>query len=177
MGARLRGAVQRRRGRGRRESLPVDGGAPTPCRRIAGRAIREKRTVLVSDVTQDPEYIPLVAATRSEVAVPIVSGDDVVASPEIVESGHISAVAIGIHQCEGPAAQVAGVGSEQHRRMRLQRAVDGGGEIALRLPAFRVPPVTRVIPVTTKGRSILSRDGSSLKMVSKLEPVNSAAEL
>ena len=46
---------------------------------VMGRAIREKRTVLVPDVTADPDYIPLVPATRSEVAIPILSGDEVVA--------------------------------------------------------------------------------------------------
>jgi len=56
----------------RATSYPINAG-------VAGRAIREKRTVLVPDVTQDPDYIPLVAATRSEVAVPILSGDEVVA--------------------------------------------------------------------------------------------------
>ena len=53
-------------------SFPIHAG-------VAGRAVREKRTVLVPDVTQDPDYIPLVAATRSEVAIPILSGDEVVA--------------------------------------------------------------------------------------------------
>jgi len=46
---------------------------------VAGRAIREKRTVLVPDVLQDPDYVALFPATRSEVAIPIVSGDEVVA--------------------------------------------------------------------------------------------------
>jgi signal transduction histidine kinase/DNA-binding response OmpR family regulator len=46
---------------------------------VAGRAIREKRTVLVPDVLQDPDYMALFPATRSEVAIPIVSGDEVVA--------------------------------------------------------------------------------------------------
>jgi GAF domain-containing protein len=46
---------------------------------VPGRAICEKRTVLVPDVLQDPDYIALFPATRSEVAIPIVSGDEVVA--------------------------------------------------------------------------------------------------
>jgi signal transduction histidine kinase/DNA-binding response OmpR family regulator len=46
---------------------------------IAGRAIEEKRTVWVPDVLKDLDYIPLVPATRSQVAVPILSGDEVVA--------------------------------------------------------------------------------------------------
>jgi signal transduction histidine kinase/DNA-binding response OmpR family regulator len=46
---------------------------------VAGRAIREKRTVLVPDVLQDPDYIALFPATRSEVAIPIVAGGEVVA--------------------------------------------------------------------------------------------------
>ena len=56
----------------RSASYPIHAG-------IAGRAIREKRTVLVPDVAQDADYIPLVAATRSEVAIPILSGGEVVA--------------------------------------------------------------------------------------------------
>jgi signal transduction histidine kinase len=56
----------------RASSYPIHAG-------VAGRAIREKRTVLVPDVLQDPDYIPLVPATRSEVAVPILSGDEVIA--------------------------------------------------------------------------------------------------
>jgi signal transduction histidine kinase/DNA-binding response OmpR family regulator len=46
---------------------------------ITGRAYRSKRTVHVTDVTQDPDYIGLVAATRSEVTIPILSGEDVTA--------------------------------------------------------------------------------------------------
>jgi signal transduction histidine kinase/DNA-binding response OmpR family regulator len=57
---------------GRWGSYPLHAG-------IIGRAIREKSTVLVPDVSQDPDYVPLVAATRSEVAIPILSGDEVVA--------------------------------------------------------------------------------------------------
>src|SRR6185436_7838903 len=46
---------------------------------VAGRAYREKRTVLVPDVSRDPDYIALIPETRSEVAIPILSGDEVVA--------------------------------------------------------------------------------------------------
>ena len=46
---------------------------------VAGRAYRDKRTVLVPDVSKDPDYIPIIPATRSEVAIPILSGDEVVA--------------------------------------------------------------------------------------------------
>ena len=62
------------------QTLPAQRSASYPIHAgIAGRAIREKRTVLVPDVTQDGDYIPLVAATRSEVAIPILSGGEVVA--------------------------------------------------------------------------------------------------
>jgi signal transduction histidine kinase/DNA-binding response OmpR family regulator len=62
------------------ESLPAERWGNYPLLAgVSGRAIREKRTMLVSDVLQDPDYIPLVPATRSEVAVPILSGDEVVA--------------------------------------------------------------------------------------------------
>src|SRR6185436_3166052 len=54
---------------------------------VAGRAIREKRTVLVPDVLQDPDYVALFPATRSEVAIPIVSGDEVVAILNVESEG------------------------------------------------------------------------------------------
>jgi len=53
-------------------SFPLDSG-------VTGRAYREKRTVHVGDVTRDPDYIGLVSSTRSEVAIPILSGEDVAA--------------------------------------------------------------------------------------------------
>jgi signal transduction histidine kinase/DNA-binding response OmpR family regulator len=46
---------------------------------VTGRAYREKQTVLVPDVALDPDYIGLVTSSRSEVAVPIFSGDEVAA--------------------------------------------------------------------------------------------------
>ncbi len=46
---------------------------------ITGRAMREKRTVLVDDVQGDPDYVPVLASTRSEVAIPILSGEEVYA--------------------------------------------------------------------------------------------------
>ncbi len=53
-----------------KESYPLHTG-------ITGRAIREKRTVIVGDVAQDPDYVAVLASTRSEVAIPIRTGDDV----------------------------------------------------------------------------------------------------
>ena len=55
-----------------RNSYPLQAG-------IAGRAIREKRTIMVADVADDPESVRIVPSTRSEVAIPILSGDEVVA--------------------------------------------------------------------------------------------------
>lgn len=46
---------------------------------ITGRALRQKRTIIVPNVADDPDYVRIVATTRSEVAIPIVSGDEVVA--------------------------------------------------------------------------------------------------
>jgi signal transduction histidine kinase/DNA-binding response OmpR family regulator len=46
---------------------------------VSGRALREKRTVLVPDVARDPDYVPLYPDTRSLVCIPILSGEDVVA--------------------------------------------------------------------------------------------------
>ena len=53
-------------------SLPLEGG-------VAGRACRERRTILVPDVADDPDYIEVVSSTRSEVAIPVLSADEVVA--------------------------------------------------------------------------------------------------
>jgi signal transduction histidine kinase/DNA-binding response OmpR family regulator len=46
---------------------------------IVGKALRGRITVLVPDVLTEPDYVAMVPSTRSEVAVPIVSGDEVVA--------------------------------------------------------------------------------------------------
>ena len=46
---------------------------------IVGRSYREKKTQNIGDVSSDPDYIALVSTTRSEVAVPILWGDEVVA--------------------------------------------------------------------------------------------------
>ena len=46
---------------------------------ISGRAIQQKRTVLVDDVAKDTDYIPLYPSTRSMVSIPILSGEEVVA--------------------------------------------------------------------------------------------------
>ena len=54
------------------EAEPLRGG-------VSGRAILEKRTVLVPDVADDPDYLPLFPSTRSMVSIPIFSGEDVVA--------------------------------------------------------------------------------------------------
>ena len=53
-------------------SFPIEAG-------VTGRVYRERRTMLVPDVSQDPDYLGLVASTRSECAVPIFSGDEVAA--------------------------------------------------------------------------------------------------
>jgi signal transduction histidine kinase/DNA-binding response OmpR family regulator len=46
---------------------------------IPGRALRERRTVLVPDVSQEPEHLSLSPASRSAAAVPILSGEELVA--------------------------------------------------------------------------------------------------
>jgi signal transduction histidine kinase/DNA-binding response OmpR family regulator len=56
-----------------------DGGTQPLHGGVAGRAYREKRTVLVPDVSKDPDYIDLIPSTRSEVAIPVLSGDEAVA--------------------------------------------------------------------------------------------------
>jgi signal transduction histidine kinase/DNA-binding response OmpR family regulator len=46
---------------------------------ITGRAIRERRTIIAHDVRDDPDYVTVFESTKSEVAIPILSGDEVVA--------------------------------------------------------------------------------------------------
>jgi signal transduction histidine kinase len=50
---------------------------------VLGRAFREKATQLVDDVSHDPDFRPWASSTRSEVAIPILSGDEVVALLDI----------------------------------------------------------------------------------------------
>ena len=61
-----------------RDARPV-GGRFAVGEGIVGRSYREKRTQNVPDVSVDPDYLGLVSSTRSEVAVPILWGDEVVA--------------------------------------------------------------------------------------------------
>jgi signal transduction histidine kinase/DNA-binding response OmpR family regulator len=62
-----------------REPRAQEGGTEPLRGGISGRAILEKRTVLVPDVAEDPDYLPLFPSTRSMVSIPIFSGDEVVA--------------------------------------------------------------------------------------------------
>jgi signal transduction histidine kinase/DNA-binding response OmpR family regulator len=50
---------------------------------VIGRAFRQKATQLVDDVSKDPDYRPWAGFTKSEVAIPILSGDEVVAILDI----------------------------------------------------------------------------------------------
>ena len=50
---------------------------------ICGRAAREKRTVIVDDVTADPSYLACSLETRSEIVVPIMRGDVVLGEIDI----------------------------------------------------------------------------------------------
>jgi GAF domain-containing protein len=58
-------------------------GAPTPHARIpvsqglCGAAVRERRTIVVDDVREDPRYLACSLATRSEIVVPIVTAGGV----------------------------------------------------------------------------------------------------
>ncbi len=45
---------------------------------IVGRAVQERRAVLVNDVTKDPAYIQSIPAVRSELAVPLISKNRVI---------------------------------------------------------------------------------------------------
>jgi signal transduction histidine kinase/DNA-binding response OmpR family regulator len=44
-----------------------------------GRALREKRTILIPDASREEGYVPWMSSTRSSLTVPIFSGDEIVA--------------------------------------------------------------------------------------------------
>ena len=46
-------------------------------RGICGAAVRQKKTIVVPDVHSDPRYLECTFDTKSEIVVPIMSGDDV----------------------------------------------------------------------------------------------------
>ncbi len=64
-------------------------GKPSPHTRIplgrgiCGAAAREKQTVMVDDVNADPRYLACSLETRSEIVVPIMSGDRVLGEIDI----------------------------------------------------------------------------------------------
>lgn len=64
-------------------------GLPTPHERIpigqgiCGLAARERRSVVVPDVTRDPRYLACSLATRSEIVVPIVRGAEVLGEIDV----------------------------------------------------------------------------------------------
>lgn len=64
-------------------------GRPTPHRRIplsqglCGAAARERRTIVVDDVTRDPRYLACSPETRSEIVVPILDGERVLGEIDI----------------------------------------------------------------------------------------------
>lgn len=64
-------------------------GPPTPHERIpigqgiCGLAARERRSVVVPDVTRDPRYLACSLATRSEIVVPIMRGPEVLGEIDV----------------------------------------------------------------------------------------------
>ncbi len=58
-------------------AFPIENRAWTIAEGVAGRAVRLGRPVLVSDVTQDPDYIPAGREVRAEFAVPICYRDTI----------------------------------------------------------------------------------------------------
>ena len=50
---------------------------------VCGRAVRENRTVLVGDVSKDPEYLSCFLETRSEIVVPVHSAGAIVGEIDV----------------------------------------------------------------------------------------------
>lgn len=50
---------------------------------ICGAAVREKQTVIVDDVNEDPRYIACSLETRSEIVVPIYKGKEIIGEIDI----------------------------------------------------------------------------------------------
>jgi signal transduction histidine kinase len=68
---------------------PLDVGLTLPvAKSVSGRAVRERKTIIVGDVSKDPEYQRMLGdSIRSEIAVPILFGeDDIVVGVLNVES-------------------------------------------------------------------------------------------
>lgn len=74
---------------------------------IAGRAVKEGETQLVSNVLQDPDYLEIHTETRSELAVPIKIGDDVIGVIDVERPDHDSFSADHQYALESLAAQTA----------------------------------------------------------------------
>jgi PAS domain S-box-containing protein len=72
----LRGYTAEQAEQARRDALPLERG-------VNGRAFRLQQPVYIDDVTSDPDYHPLIATTRSELAVPIVRGGQVIGNLDL----------------------------------------------------------------------------------------------
>jgi PAS domain S-box-containing protein len=72
----LRGYSAEQAEKARTDRLPLDRG-------VNGRAYRRQQPVYVDDVQDDPDYHPLIPTTRSELAVPIVRGGQVIGNLDL----------------------------------------------------------------------------------------------
>jgi putative methionine-R-sulfoxide reductase with GAF domain len=76
---------------------------------ICGSAAREKKTIIVDDVNSDPRYLACFLETKSEIVVPIMSGDRVVGEIDI-DSGRPAAFGDSDREIlEAIAAKLAGL--------------------------------------------------------------------
>ncbi len=72
----LRGYSPEEADRARTDALPLERG-------VNGRAYHLRHPVYIDDVTADPDYHPLIPTTRSELAVPIVRGGQVIGNLDL----------------------------------------------------------------------------------------------
>lgn len=114
---------------------------------IVGHVIRTGETVIAPDVSRDPHYIAGRAQTRSEIAVPILSNDDVIGALNL-ESDRLGAFSPADAELLEAFAVAAAISIEKailHRQIvekhRLERQIETAREVQASLLPARAPIV------------------------------------
>jgi len=96
---------------------------------VVGRAARERRTLMVGDVTEDPWdkiYLQFIPNIRSELAVPMLQDDRLIGviNAESPEMGAFGEADERLFEALAAQAVIAIKNAEQYRRLRALRAID-----------------------------------------------------